>query len=68
MTNAETQGTRGNARLLWVGVIAAAAGFITTFLRTQSLLLAIGWALAAAVVSILVVALWDPRRKAGRDP
>jgi len=37
------------------------AGFLTTYLRTESLVSATVWAAAAALISVGIVAVWDRR-------
>ena len=45
----------GTSRLLWVGVIALAAALVTTWLRTESLPLTLGFGLASVVISVAIV-------------
>jgi uncharacterized membrane protein YfcA len=52
-------------RLVWVAVIAATAGFLTSYLRLESLSAALAFALGAALISVLVVLLWDRYRRTG---
>ena len=42
-------------RLFWVGVIALIAGILTTWLRTESLPMAVGLGAAAAVISMGII-------------
>jgi hypothetical protein len=53
----------GTARLLWVAVIALVAAGITTWLRTESLPLVVGFGLASAVISVGIVWLVDRIRE-----
>jgi hypothetical protein len=53
-------------RLVWVVVIAATAGFLTSVVRLDSLLSALVFAAGAALISVLVVLLWDRFRGATR--
>jgi hypothetical protein len=53
----------GSSRLLWVGVIALTAAVITTWFRTESLSLALGFGLASAFVSVAFVGLVDRIRR-----
>lgn len=46
-------------RLAWVAVIAAVAGFLTSYLRLESLSGALAFAASTAAISVVVVLLWD---------
>ena len=50
-------------RLVWVAVIAAVAGFLTSYFRLESLPAALLFATGTALISVLVVLLWDRYRR-----
>ncbi len=58
-------GLDNQERLVWVAVIAATAGFLTSYFRLDSLPAALAFALGAALISVLVVLLWDRYRPTG---
>ncbi len=49
-------------RLAWVAVIAAVAGFLTSYFRLDSIQAALIFAAGTALISVLVVVLWDRYR------
>jgi hypothetical protein len=51
------------SRLLWVGVIALTAAIITTWLRTESLPLTLGFGIASAVISMAIIWFIDWTRR-----
>ena len=51
------------SRLLWVGVIALTAAVITTWLRTESLPLTLGFGIASALISMAIVWFIDWTRR-----
>jgi hypothetical protein len=66
MTNSHrSTGLDNPQRLVWVAVIAAVAGFLTSYLRLESLPPALLFAAGSALISVLVVLSWDRYRSAG---
>ena len=51
------------SRLLWVGVIALTAAVITSWLRTESLPLTLGFGIASALISMAIMWFIDWTRR-----
>lgn len=60
-----THGSFTASQLLWVGVIAAVAAVLTTWLRTESIELTLLFAAASALISVAIVWFvgWSRRRR-----